>query len=176
MIGLVDLARSLDSYGTQSAATPASISYTLPPDKAPGETIEPGQATEHITISSEGVRQLQNAVAQEAKHALDRKAAGQDAELATRMAHGMAYRREVIIVPPSAYSNLATSLYVRGTSPASNAASIAKAQSELDQARQARIALYESEKAKGTPPAAIFDSLAQLDASRLQEQQIVVVS
>ena len=176
MIGLVDLARSLDSYGTQSAATPASISYPLPPDNAPGGAIESGQTTDHVTISSEGVRQLQNAVAQEAKHALARKAVGEDNELAARMAHDMAYRREVIIVPPSAYSNLATSLYVRGASPASNAASIAKAQSDLDQVRQARIALYESEKAKGTPPAVIFDSLVQLDASRLPEQTIVIVS
>lgn len=176
MIGLVDLARSLDPYGTQSAATPASISHPLPADKPAAEAIEPGQTTDHVTISSEGARQLQRAATREAEYAIARKAAGENAELAAQMAHAMAYRREIIIAPPSAYGDLATSLFVRGTSPASNAANIAKAQSDLDQARLVRIALYESEKARGTPAAQIFASLARLDAARPQDQQIVVVS
>jgi hypothetical protein len=176
MIGLVDLARSLDPYGTQSAATPASISHPLPPGKTSGEVIEPSQTTDHVSISAEGVRQLQRAAQLDEQHAVARKAAGADAEVAAQMAHDMAYRREVVVVPPSAYSNLATSMYVRGTSLASHAANIAKAQSDLDQARQARITLYEFEKANGTPPAQIVDSLAQLDVSRPQEQQIAVVS
>jgi hypothetical protein len=175
MISLVGLAGSLDSHGTQSAATPASISPPLPPGKASGQAIEPSQPTDYVIISSEGVRQLQHAAEREAEHAAARRAAGADAELAARMAHEMAYRREIIIVSPSAYGNLATSMYVRGISPATNAASLAKAQSELDQARLARIALYEYEKARGTPPAEIFDSLTQFDASRPQDQQIAVV-
>ena len=104
-----------------------------------------------------------------------RRAIGADADLAARIARDTAYRREVIVAPPAAYGDLAPSLYVRGTSPASAAASIEKAQSELDQARLARIALYEYETARGTSPAEIFDRLTQLDASRTQDWQLVAI-
>ena len=159
MISLVDLTRSFDAPGAQSAATPASISSPLPAGKPSAEKTDTTSSPGDVSISAEGVRQLQRATEVEAEQAAAIRAASGDAELAARMAHEMAYRREVIIIPASAYSNLANSLYVSGTSPANNAASMAKAQSALEQARMARIALYEMEKAKGTPPAEIYSRL-----------------
>jgi hypothetical protein len=166
MVSLVDLARSLDSFGPQSAATPATISRPLPPGKASAEPIDAAPATSDVSISAEGVRQLQHAAKLDEEQAATVGAVHADAELAARMAHEMAYRREVIVAAPTAYSNLATSLYASGTSPASNAANVPKAQFELEQARTERIALYEFEKAKGTPPAKIYERLLALAAAR----------
>jgi hypothetical protein len=162
MISQVDLARSLDAFAPQSAATPARSSEPLPPARASSERPEATPATADVSISDEGIRRLQREAELEQQQAATLKAVSENAELASRMAHELAYRREVIVVPPAAYSNLATSLYVSGTSPAINATSIANAQSELERSRLARIALYELENAKGTPPAEIYNRLMAL--------------
>lgn len=166
MIGLGDIARSLDAFSAQTAAAPAKTSNTLPERNASGQTVEPQESAERISISAEAVQQLRLDREREAEQAAARKAAGEDIELAARMAHEVAYRRELVVVPPASYANLPTSLYLGGVSPGSNSASIAKAQSELDQARLARIALYELEKSRGTPPAEIYDRLLSLGAAR----------
>lgn len=166
MVRLGDLTRSLDQFATQSAATPASSSGPLPPAKPAAEQIEAPLSADDVSISAEAVRQLQRAAELEQQQAATRKALGEDAELAARMAHEMAYRREVVVVPAKAYGDLAASRFAGGSSPAINAAGIARAQSELEQSRLARIALYEFEKAKGTPPAEIYNRLLALEAAR----------
>jgi hypothetical protein len=176
MISLVDLSRSADPFGPQSAATPASSSGPLPPASKSGEQIDTARPASDVSISAEGVRQLQRAAQREEEQLATRKAVSQDAELAARMAHDMAYRREVVVVPSAAYSNLPASLYASGTSPASNAANIAKAQAEVDHARMARIALYEYEKARGTAPAEIYDRLLGLSASQPAGARITIAS
>lgn len=123
-------------------------------------------AVNDVSISAEGHRELQRAAELEEQQAATLKAVSEDAELAARMAHEMAYRREVLVIPATAYSDLATSLYVSGTPSAIHPANIARAQSELEQARLARMAVYEFEKARGTPPAEIYKRLLLLDATR----------
>ena len=162
MVNLVGLARSLDSSGAQSAATPASISRPLPPGKASAEPTDASLSTSDVRISAEGVRQLQLAAQREEEQVATLGAVRKDAALASRMVHEMAYRREIIIALPATYSDLPTSLYLNGTSPASNAASIQRVHSRLEQARMTRIAIYESEMAKGTPPAEIYNRLSAL--------------
>ena len=88
----------------------------------------------------------------------------------------MAYRQEVVVVPEAAYTDLASSLYASGTSPAINAASIARAQSDLERARMARIAMYEYETARGTPPAEICKQLLALDAATPAGYNIVLAT
>ena len=176
MVSLVDLARSLGSFGPQSAATPASISPSLPPEKGAGAPVESSLSTDRVSISAEGIRQLRRAGELEQEQAATLSAVRADAELAARMAHEIAYRREVIIAPPAAYSDLATSLYVSGTSPASNAANIPKIQSEMEQARMTRIAVYELEKAKGTPPAEIYERMLALAAARPAGYRIAIAA
>ncbi|OHC72467.1 MAG: hypothetical protein A3H93_05940 [Rhodocyclales bacterium RIFCSPLOWO2_02_FULL_63_24] len=166
MIGLGDIARSLDAFSAQTAAAPAKTSSPLPERIVAGQAVEAQESADRISISPEAVQQLQLDRELEAEQAAARKAAGEDVELAARMAHDIAYRREVVVVPPADYTNLPTSLYLGGGSPGSNSASIAKAQSELDQARLARIALYELEKSRGTPPAEIYDRLLSLGTAR----------
>ena len=162
MISQVDLARSLDAFATQSAATPARSSEPLPPARAASAPLEATPATNDVSISDEGIRRLQREGELEQQQAATLKAVSENADLAAQMAHELAYRREVIVVPAAAYSNLATSLFVSGSSPAINATSIANAQSELEKSRLARIALYELENAKGTPPAEIYNRLVAL--------------
>jgi hypothetical protein len=176
MISLVDLSRSADPFGPQSAATPASSSGPLPPASKSGQQTDAAHPTNDVSISAEGVRQLQRASQLEEEQAATRKAVGQDPDLAARMAHEMAYRREVVVVPSTAYSNYPTSLYISGTSPTSKAANIAKAQAEVDNARMARIALYEYEKARGTAPAEIYDRLLGLSASQSSGSRITIAS
>lgn len=166
MVRLGDLTRSFDAFEPQTAAAPASSSGALPSQKRSVEQADEARPVNDVSISAEGVRQLQRAAELEQQQAATLKAISEDAELAARMAHDMAYRREVIVVPASAYADLATSLYVSGSSPAINAASIARAQSELEQSRLERIALYEVETAKGTPPAEIYTRLLALTAAR----------
>lgn len=164
MISQVDLARSLDAFASQSAATPARSSEPLPPVRISGGPSEATPAPSDVSISDEAIRQLQREGELEQQQAATLKAVGEDAELAARMAHELAYRREVVVAPPTAYSNLATSLYASGTSPSINATIIANAQSGLEQSRQARIALYKLERAQGTPPAEIYNRLLALAA------------
>lgn len=166
MIHLGDLARSFDAFEPQTAAAPASSSSALPSARVTTEPADASLASREVSISAEGLRQLQHAGQLEAQRAATLKEAGEDAEFAARKAHEMAYRHEVVVVPESAYTDLATSLYVSGTSPVISAASIDRAQSEVEQARMARIALYELEKARGTPPAEIYHRLLMLDAAR----------
>ena len=173
MVNLVGLVQSLDSSGAQSAATPASISRPLPPGKASAEPADASPSTSDVRISAEGVRQLLLSAQREEQQAATLGAVRGDAAFASRMVHEMAYRREIIIVPPAAYSDLPTSLYLRGTSPASNAAKIQEAQSRLERTRMARIALYELERAKGTPPAEIYNRLSALMAAGPADYLIV---
>ncbi len=77
---------------------------------------------------------------------------------AARMAYELAYG-QVEVFPSS--TNLASSLTVKG-SPASAAYVISDAESRQEHARFARIALYELEKARGTPPEKIYDKLQAL--------------
>jgi hypothetical protein len=165
MISQVDSSRSLDAYGTQSAATPASSSGPLPPARVSVEQLDATRPANDVSISAEGIRQLQREAELEQEQAATRKAVSQDAGLAARMAHELAYRSEVVVVPSAAYSNIPASLYASGTSPASNAANVARAQADADRARLTRIALYEMEKAKGTPPAEIYNQLLGLSAA-----------
>ena len=179
MISQVDLSRStdrIDLFGPQSAATPASSSGPLPPASKSGEQIDATRPDNDVSISAEGVRQLQRDAQLEEEQAATRKAISLDADLASRMAHDMAYRREVVVVPSAAYSNYPTSLYISGTSPTSKAANIARAQAEVDNARLARIALYEYEKAKGTAPAEIYDRLLGLSATQTAGTRITIAS
>ncbi|MCX7145837.1 MAG: hypothetical protein NT042_06450 [Sulfuritalea sp.] len=176
MISQVDLARSLDAFAPQSAATPARSSEPLPPARAPGERPETTPVVSDVSISDEGIRRLQREGELEQQQAATLKAVSEDAELAAQMAHELAYRREVIVVPATAYTNLATSLYVSGTSPAINATSIANAQSELEKSRLARIALYELESGRGTPPAEIYNRLLVLATARPAGYSIAIVA
>lgn len=171
MISLGDLARSYGAFGAQTAATPASLAKPLPPATVPAPVVEVSPTSERVSISAEGVSRLQHATKQEEQATALRQAVSEDPDLAARTAHDHAYRYEVIALPSSAYTDLATSRYTNAASPAMSAANLVKARSELDQARLERIALYETEVAKGTPPAKIFDSLAQLDASRQRTLQ-----
>ncbi|MDP1735533.1 MAG: hypothetical protein Q8L44_14330 [Sulfuritalea sp.] len=134
----------------------------MPPARSAREAPEETAAPSDVSISDEGIRRLQHEAELEQQQAATLKAISEDAELAAQMAHELAYRREVIVVPAAAYTNLATSLYVSGSSPAINATSIANAQSELEKSRLARIALYELESARGTPPAEIYNRLLAL--------------
>ena len=165
MVRLGDLTRSFDAFEPQTAASPASSSAALPPAKAATEPTAATLPINDVSISAEGVRRLQRAAELEAQQAATLKAVDADATLAARMAYEIAHRREVVVVPPAAYTDLATSLYVSGTSPAIGTAGIAKAQSELEQSRLERIALYEQETAKGTPPAEIYRRLLALSAA-----------
>jgi hypothetical protein len=165
MLSLGELARSLSAYGAQTAANAASFSKPLPPVTVAAPAVVDAvaeTATDNVSISAEAYRQLQEARANEKAQAANRLAAAADADLAARMAYAVAYRREVVVVPAVAYSNLPTSLYAGASSPSSNAASLAKVQAEVDQARLARIAVYEMELAKGTPPAQIYSHLLAL--------------
>lgn len=173
MVNLVGLAQSLDSSGAHSAATPASISRALPPGKALAEPTDASPSTSDVRISAEGVRQLQLSAQRDKQQAATLGAVHKDATLASRMVHEMAYRREIIIVPAATYSELPTSIYLRGKSPASNAANIQEAQSRLERTRMARIALYELERAKGTPPAEIYNQLSALMAAGPSDYLIV---
>lgn len=163
MISIGDLARSYSAFGAQTAANPASSSAPLPPAATLAAELAATASTgARVSISAEGLRQLQRATQVEQEQTVNLQAAAVNAELAARLAYDIAYRREVIVVPPAGYSDLATSLYSGATSIASNAASIARAQSDADQARMARIAVYELEKARGTPPAQIYQQLLGL--------------
>jgi hypothetical protein len=164
MLSLGELSRSLTAYSAQTAADPARFSKPLPAAAAAtpaADVVEPA-ATDNVSISAEGFRQLQEAAATEKAQAADRLAAAANADLAARMAYAVAYRREVVVVPAVAYSNLPTSLYAGASSASSNAASLARVQAAVDQARMARIAVYEMERARGTPPARIYDHLLAL--------------
>lgn len=174
MIRLGDLARSFDQFATQSAATPASSSGPLPPAKPSTEPVDATSAVNDVSISAEGMRELQRAAELEAQQAATLKAVGEDAELAARLARELAYRREVVMVPAKAYGDLAASRFASGSSPAANAASIARAQSELEQSRLERIAYYELEQAKGTPPAEIYQRLLALTAARPADYSIAI--
>lgn len=166
MIGLVDVTRSLDAFAAQTAAAPAKSTHALPVDTAPAPAEESTPAANRISISPEALRQLERERQLDAEQAVTRKAASEDVELAARMAHEIAYRREVIVVPATRYANLPSSVYFGGGSVGSNSVGIARAQSELDQARLARIALYELEQSRGTPPAEIYARLSALNAAR----------
>lgn len=176
MISLGDIARSLDAFSAQTAAAPAKTSKALPEHAASAPAVETQESADRISISAEAIQQLQLDRELEAEQAAARKAAGEDVELAARMAHEVAYRRELVVVPPASYADLPTSLYLGGVSPGSNSVSIAKAQSELDQARLARIALYELEKSRGTPPAEIYDRLLSLGAARSTGYRISIAA
>lgn len=174
MVNLVDLARSPDSSGAQSAATAASISRPLPAGQGSAQAAEATPATSDVSISAEAVRQLQLAAVREHEQTATLDAIRKDPDLAARMVHELAYRREIIVAPPTAYSDLAATLYVRGTSPASNAANIQKAQADLERARMSRIAVYEMEKAKGTPPEKIYEQLSAIAAARPADYPVII--
>lgn len=174
MINLVGLAPSPDSSGAQSAATAADISRPLPAGKASAQAAETAPATGDVSISAEAVRRLELAAVREQEQAAMLDAVRADAELAARMVRELAYRREIVVVPPTAYSDLAAAMYVRGTSPASNAATIQKVQADLERARMSRIAVYEMEKAKGTPPAKIYEQLSAIAAARPVEYPVII--
>lgn len=179
MVHLGDLTRSLDPFATQSAATPASSSGSLPPAKpsaASVKSLDATLSTDDVSISAEAVRQLQRAAELEQQQAATLKAIGEDAELAARMAHEMAYRREVVVVPAKAYGDLATSRFASGSPSAINPASIAKAQSDLERSRLERIAIYEFETAKGTPPAEIYSRLLAIEAARPEGYSIALAT
>lgn len=77
---------------------------------------------------------------------------------AARMAYELAYGEEQVFRTSTIAAN---SLTVKGA-PASAAYVISDAESRQEHARFARIALYELEKARGTPPDKIYDKLQAL--------------
>lgn len=179
MNGLGEITRALDAFSAQTAATPAKTTQSLPPAVSVSgkeRTPDAAVATERISISAEAVQQLQRERDLEAEQAAAQRAANEDAELAARMAHEMAYRREVVVVPPASYTKLPNTVYSGGASTVGNSAGIARAQSDLDQARLARIAFYELEKSKGTPPAEIYARLAALNAARASGHSIALAA
>ena len=86
-----------------------------------------------------------------------------DRVFAARLAHDIAYGQEAI-APPSA-------MVVKGA-PASVAYTMSDAESRQERARFTRIALYEMERAKGTPPEAIYRKLQALKAAEPANIQI----
>lgn len=166
MISQVELSRSLDAYGQHSAAMPASSSGSLPPAAKPAAPPDSPPPVSDVSISAEGVRQLQREAELAQERGVTHEAISRDAALAARMAHELAYRHELVALPPTAYSDIPASLYSGGTSPTSLAANLARAQADADRARLTRIALYEQEMAKGTPPAEIYNRLLGHSAGR----------
>lgn len=89
-------------------------------------------------------------------------------EVVARMAYAMAYDQDAPVRPSVTAGNAMT---VKGA-PASVAYAVSDAESRLEHARFARIALYELESARGTPPEEIYDKLQALKAARPETQRI----
>ena len=159
MISLLDSVQSsgasltaqLDRPGAQVAARPANISKA--PRQQTESAAENAGLSKDVSISAEGLRQLQR----EQNLAAMTAAPVGDQVFAARMAHEMAYGQDELA--PS------TAMTVKGA-PASAAYAASDAESRQEQARFTRIALYEMEKARGTPPELIYRKLQALKAAQ----------
>ena len=116
-----------------------------------------------VSISSDAKAALQRASAVDQGKEKLRAAVQADPALASQLAQAMAYGQDQLSVRTDP-NNWANSRYANGT-PVTNGAYPASMSGQISAVRQQRIALYETERANGTPPAQIYDKLQAFNAS-----------
>lgn len=123
-----------------------------------------------ISISSEAKAALQSASARDKTQQELRDAAQNNPQLAEQLARAMAYTPDRLSVRND-QNDWANSRYANGT-PVTDGNYQSSMNGQISAAQQQRIALYENERAKGTPAAQIYDKLQAFNASLSNDYRV----
>lgn len=128
-------------------------------DSVSGDSATPSA---RISISADAKAALQRVKDLEQDKEKLRTAAQNDPVLASQLAQQLAYGQEALTVRTDK-NNWANTRFANGT-PVTDTSYQVSMDSQISAVRQQRIALYETERAKGTPPAEIYDKLQAFNA------------
>lgn len=160
MIDTIDLIQSLRpkhaAYTSKLADAAAQVTKQVVADR--------------VTISAGASQHLERSAEKQAGLAQIRQAVQEDPQFAARMAKDMAYSQDLLAasLDPNSMDN---SYYADGT-PVTDTGYLPRMQPRLDATREQRIALYESEAAKGTPPAEIYDKMEAFNAAQPEDYKV----